>query len=139
MINPNLVKLLDSIETMDIIRDSVEYQLQKIQNMQKSVEGKEWYEELPNIIKEKFDNYKVDYEKLSLILKTGIIDMTYELKKGYYYWRLIHSACSTYSNDLVEYDKQLSQEFNLKETDAISENEALNNCLGILEQHVVED
>ena len=139
MINPELMKLLDSIDSINAIQDSVSYQLQKMQSVEKNVEGKEWFDELPQIIKEKFSNYLEDYKKLEVILKSENTQIHAELNKGYYYWRLIRSACSTYNNDLGEYDKQLYQEFNLKETKVISDNDVLNKCLGILEQHVVED
>jgi len=138
MINPELMKLLESIDILDIIRDSVRYQLQKINNVGKTAEGRDWYQELPQIIKEKFDNYKTDYEHLSFVLKSEQEKIRLEMNKGYYYWRLIRSACTTYRNDLMDYDQQLLQEFNLKETEAISDNEVLNKCIGVLEQHVVE-
>ena len=138
MINPDLMKLLDSIDTLDIIRDSIDYQLQKIQNVEKSEEGRDWYLELPQIVKEKFDNYKTDYEHLSFTLKSESEKIRVEMNKGYYYWRLIRSACTTYRNDLSDYDAQLFTEFNLKETEAISDNETLNRCIGVLEQHVIE-
>ena len=138
MINPELMKLLESIDILDIIRDSVRYQLQKINNVAKTSEGRDWYQELPQIIKEKFDNYKTDYEHLSFVLKSEQEKIRLEMNKGYYYWRLIRSACTTYRNDLMDYDQQLLQEFNLKETEAISDNEVLNKCIGVLEQHVVE-
>jgi hypothetical protein len=64
--------------------------------------------------------------------------MKTEMNKGYYYWRLIRSACNTYQNDLVEYDQQLSQEFNLQETEAISDNTTLHECIGILDQHAID-
>lgn len=139
MINPELMKLLDSIDIVDIFRDAVKYQLEKIENVSKSSEGRDWYQELPQIVKEKFDNYKKDYEHLNLVLKSDSEKITVEMNKGYYYWRLIRSACNTYRNDLKDYDLQLFQEFNLKETDAISDNTVLNKCIGILEQHVVEN
>lgn len=138
MINSELMKLLESIDVLDAIRDSVRYQLQKIHGIGKTSEGRDWYQELPQIIKEKFDNYKTDYEHLSGILSSDQGKITSEMSKGYYYWRLIRSACTTYRNDLIDYDQQLLQEFNLKETDAISDNEVLNRCIGVLEQHVVE-
>ena len=132
------MKLLDSIDVLDILRDSVSYQLQKIHNVEKTSEGRDWYQELPQIVREKFDNYKTDYEHLSLILKSEPEKITAEMNKGYYYWRLIRSACTTYRNDLADYDQQLFHEFNLKETEAISDNVVLNKCIGILEQHVIE-
>lgn len=138
MINSELMKLLESMDILDVIRDSVNYQLQKIHNIGKSSEGRDWYLELPQIVKEKFDNYKADYEHLNLVLKSEHEKIITEMNKGYYYWRLIRSACTTYRNDLMDYDQQLFQEFNLKETEAISDNEVLNKCIGVLEQHVVE-
>jgi len=139
MINPELMKLLESIDVLEILRDSVTYQIQKIHNVEKTAEGRDWYQELPQIVKEKFDNYKNDYEHLSLILKSEPEKITSEMNKGYYYWRLIRSACITYRNDLADYDQQLFHEFNLKETEAISDNVVLNKCIGVLEQHVVEN
>jgi len=132
------MKLLDSIDILDIIRDSMSYQLQKIRNVEKSSEGRDWYQELPQIIREKFDNYKTDYEHLSFILKSEPEKIRSEMNKGYYYWRLVRSACITYRNDLSDYDAQLFQEFGLKETEAISDNMVLDKCIGILEQHVIE-
>lgn len=139
MINPELMKLLDSTDVLDILKDSVTYQLQKIRNVEKNSEGRDWYQELPQIIKEKFDNYKTDYEHLEMILKSESEKITSEMNKGYYYWRLVRSACTTYRNDLIDYDHQLFQEFNLKQTEAISDNEVLNKCIGVLDQHVVEN
>lgn len=139
MINPDLMKLLDSFDTLEILRDSVKYQLEKMQNVEKSTDGKEWHEELPQIVREKFDNYRKDYEKLSLVLKSEIAEITSKMNEGYYYWRLLRSACATYRNDLIEYDQQLIHEFNLKETKEISNNSTLNHCLGVLEQHVIEE
>lgn len=132
------MKLLDSIDVLDVLQDSVSYQLQKIHNVEKTSEGRDWYQELPQIVREKFDNYKTDYEHLLLILKSEPEKITAEMNKGYYYWRLIRSACTTYRNDLADYDQQLFHEFNLKETEAISDNVVLNKCIGILEQHVIE-
>jgi len=60
------------------------------------------------------------------------------MNKGYYYWRLLRSACHTYRNDLIEYDQQLSQEFNLQATEAISDNAVLNDCIEVLDQHAIE-
>lgn len=137
MINPEILRLLETNNTLDVLKDSVSYQLQKLNNVEKTNEGRDWYAELPQIVKEKFDNYKEDYEKLSRILDSDKIQE--EMNKGYYYWRLIRSACNTYRNDLKEYDLQLSQEFNLQETKAISENESLDECIGVLEHHVVEN
>lgn len=139
MINPELMKLLDSNDVLEILRDSVIYQLQKIHNVEKTSEGRDWYQELPQIVKEKVDNYRNDYEHLSLILRSEPEKITSEMNKGYYYWRLIRSACVTYRNDLRDYDQQLNHEFNLKETEAISDNVVLNKCIGVLEQHVVEN
>jgi hypothetical protein len=138
MINPELMNLLDSTDVLDIIRDSVNYQIQKIQNVGKSAEGRDWHMELPQIVREKFENYKTDYEHLAFTLKSDPEKIKVEMNKGYYYWRLIRSACTTYRNDLSDYDAQLFSEFNLKETEAISDNETLNKCIGVLEQHVVE-
>lgn len=137
MINPEILRLLETNNTLDVLKDSVSYQLQKLNNVEKTTEGRDWYAELPQIVKEKFDNYKEDYEKLSRILDSDKIKE--EMNKGYYYWRLLRSACNTYRNDLKEYDLQLSQEFNLQETKAISENESLDECIGVLEHHVVEN
>lgn len=137
MINPEILRLLETNNTLDVLKDSVSYQLQKLNNIEKTNEGRDWYAELPQIVKEKFDNYKEDYEKLSRILDSEKIQE--EMNKGYYYWRLLRSACNTYRNDLKEYDLQLSQEFNLQETKAISENESLDECIGVLEHHVVEN
>ncbi|RMW35675.1 MAG: hypothetical protein EA443_02145 [Nitrosopumilus sp.] len=131
------MRLLETNNTLDVLKDSVSYQLQKLNNVEKTNEGRDWYAELPQIVKEKFDNYKEDYEKLSRILDSEKIQE--EMNKGYYYWRLLRSACNTYRNDLKEYDLQLSQEFNLQETKAISENESLDECIGVLEHHVVEN
>ncbi|WP_255430841.1 hypothetical protein [Candidatus Nitrosopumilus sp. SW] len=136
MINPELLRLIETNDTLDVLKDSVSYQLQKLNNVEKTNEGRDWYAELPTIVREKFDNYKVDYERLSRILESD--QMKDEMNKGYYYWRLLRSACNTYRNDLKEYDLQLSQEFNLQETKAISENESLDECIGVLEHHVVE-
>ncbi|KEQ56246.1 hypothetical protein AAA799E16_00871 [Marine Group I thaumarchaeote SCGC AAA799-E16] len=137
MINPELLRLLETNDVLDVLRDSVSYQLQKLNNVEKTSEGRDWYAELPAIVKGKFDNYKEDYEKLLRILQSD--NLSEEMNKGYYYWRLIRSACNTYRNDLKEYDLQLSQEFNLQETKAISENDLLNECIGVLEQHAVEN
>ena len=137
MINPELLRLLETNDVLDVLRDSVSYQLQKLSNVEKTSEGRDWYAELPTIVKEKFDNYKADYEKLTRILESD--DLKDEMNKGYYYWRLMRSACNTYRNDLKEYDLQLNQEFNLQETQAISENTLLDECIGTLEHHVVEN
>ena len=138
MINPELMKLLETNDVLDILRDSVTYQLQKIHNVERTGEGRDWHQELPQIVRAKFDNYKVDYEHLSRILKLDHEQTKAEMNKGYYYWRLLRSACNTYRNDLAEYDQQLNQEFNLKETEAISDNTVLNKCIIILDQHVIE-
>lgn len=138
MINPDLMNLLETQDNLDILADSVKYQLEKFQNVQKTNEGRDWYLELPQIIKEKFDNYLEDYEKLSRILKLSQEEIVNEMKKGYYFWRLLRSACNTYRNDLAEYDQQLFQEFNLKETSAISDNSVLNQCIEVLDKHVIE-
>ena len=139
MINPELMKLLDNKDAVEILKDATNYQLEKFQNVSSTSEGRDWYHELPNIIKEKFDNYKTDYETLSRILNSSEQEISLELKKGYYYWRLIRSACLTYSDDLAEYDQQLNQEFNLKETEAISNNQTLNKCIEVLNHHVTEN
>jgi len=138
MINPNLMKLLETSDVLDVLKDSVSYQLQKIHNVQRTNEGRDWYDELPKIVKGKFDSYKEDYEHLSQILKLEPEQIRTEMNKGYYYWRLLRSACHTYRNDLVEYDQQLSHEFNLQETEAISDNIVLNDSIGILDQHAIE-
>lgn len=138
MIHLELMKLLETNDVLDILRDSVTYQMQKIHNVEKTSEGRDWYQELPQMVRAKFDNYKADYEHLSRILKLEQVQIQNEMNKGYYYWRLLRSACSTYRNDLVEYDQQLNQEFNLKETEAISDNSMLNECIGVLDQHVIE-
>jgi hypothetical protein len=138
MINPVLMELLERNDVLDIFTSSVTYQLQKIHNVEKTNEGRDWYVELPSIIKDKFDNYRTDYEKFSRILTLEHEQIQNEMNKGYYYWRLLRSACITYHNDLVEYDQQLIEEFNLPETEAISNNSILNECIGILDQHVIE-
>jgi len=133
------MELIETNDVLDILKDSVAYQMQKIHGIEKTNEGRDWYQELPPIVRAKFDNYKTDYEHLSRILKQEQEQIKNEMNKGYYYWRLLHSACNTYRNDLIEYDRQLSQEFNLKETDAISDNTILNECIGVLDQHVIEN
>jgi len=132
------MKLLETNDVLDVLRDSVTYQMQKFYNVEKTSEGQDWYRELPQIVRAKFDNYKVDYEHLLRILKLEHDQIKNEMNKGYYYWRLLRSACNTYRNDLVEYDQQLNQEFNLQETEAISDNMVLNECIGVLDQHVIE-
>ena len=132
------MKLLETDDVLNILKDSVTYQMQKIHGVEKTSEGREWHRELPQIAREKFDNYKTDYEQLFSILKLGQEEIKNEMNKGYYYWRLLHSACNTYQNDLIEYDHQLNEEFNLQETDAISNNKILNECVGVLDQHVIE-
>lgn len=139
MINPELMKLLDANDVLSILRDSVAYQIQKIHNIEKTTEGQDWYQELPKIVMEKFDNYRKDYEHLSRILDLEYVQIKNEMNKGYYYWRLLHSACNTYRNDLIEYDEQLKQEFNFKNTEAISDNKILSECISIFDQHVIED
>ena len=139
MINPQLMDLLDSNDTLDILKDSVAYQLQKMQNIEKQKEGKEWYQDLPQIVKDKFNDYKEAYENIFRILKLDHSVMLNEMSKGYYYWRLLRSSCNTYQNDLIEFEQQLVQEFNFKETKAISNNEILKNCIKILTEHAVED
>lgn len=132
------MELLEKNDVLDLFKSSVDYQLQKIHNVDKTNEGRDWYLELPPIIKDKFDNYKSDYENLSRTFTLEHGQIQNEMNKGYYYWRLVRSACTTYRNDLVEYDQQLIEEFNLPETEAISENSVLNECIGVLEQHVIE-
>ena len=139
MINPQLMDLLDTNNTLDILKDSVAYQLQKMQSVEKTTDGKEWYQDLPQIVKDKFNDYKEAYENISRILKSDHHVMLNEMSKGYYYWRLLRSSCNTYQNDLIEFEQQLVQEFNLKETKAISNNEILKNCIKVLTEHAVED
>jgi len=139
MINPQLMKLLDAKDTLDILKDSVAYQLQKMQNVEKTTDGKEWYQDLPQIVKDKFNDYKEAYENISSILKSDHYVMLNEMNKGYYYWRLLRSSCNTYQNDLIEFEQQLVQEFNFKETKAISNNEILKDCIKVLTEHAVED
>ena len=138
MINPELMELLEKNDTLDVLAGSVVYQLQKINNVEKTNEGRDWYQELPQMVKEKFDNYKADYQNLSHILTLEHEQIRNEMNKGYYFWRLLHSACITYRNDLVEYDQQLILEFNFPETEAISDNSVLNECIRVLDQHAVE-
>jgi len=138
MINPELMELLEKNDVLDILVESVSYQMLKIHNVDKTTEGRDWYHELPPIVKDKFDNYKKDYETLSGILALEHEQIKNEMNKGYYYWRLLRSACTTYRNDLVEYDQQLIQEFNLPETEAISDNSVLNECIGVLDKHAIE-
>ncbi len=139
MINPELMELLESNDVLDVLRDSVSYQIEKLQNVEKTDDGQDWYRGLPQITKEKFDNYKTDYQHLSHILNSDHDHIVSEMKKGYYYWRLLRSACVTYQNDLAEYDQQLLDEFAFKPTPAISNNSILHKCIGIFEQHVVEN
>lgn len=138
MINPELMRLLETSDVLDVLGDAVSYQLQKIHNVQRTNEGRDWYDELPKIVKGKFDSYREDYEHLSRILKLEQEQIKTEMNKGYYYWRLLRSACHTYRNDLMEYDQQLSQEFNLQATEAISDNAVLNDCIEVLDQHAIE-
>lgn len=139
MINPQLMDLLDTNDTLDILKDSVAYQIQKMQNVEKTEDGKEWYQSLPQIVKDKFNDYKEAYENISRILKSDHQMMLNEMSKGYYYWRLLRSSCNTYQNDLIEFEQQLVQEFNFKETKAISNNEVLRDCIKVLMEHAVED
>ncbi|HEY4680971.1 MAG TPA: hypothetical protein VIH04_06880 [Nitrosarchaeum sp.] len=139
MINPQLMDLLDTNDTLDILKDSVAYQLQKMQNVEKTADGKEWYQDLPQIVRDKFNDYKEAYENISKILKSDHHVMLNEMNKGYYYWRLLRSSCNTYQNDLIEFEQQLVQEFNFKETKAISNNEVLQDCIKVLTEHAVED
>ena len=138
MIHPELLKLLETNDTLDILKDSVSYQVQKIHGVEKTSEGRGWYRDMPQIVREKFDNYKVDYEHLFRIFNLDKEEVQNEMNKGYYYWRLLRSACNTYRNDLMDYDLQLNEEFNLKETDAISDNKILHECVGILDLHAIE-
>jgi len=131
--------LLDTNDTLDILKDSVAYQLQKMQSVEKTADGKEWYQDLPQIVKDKFNDYKEAYENISKILKSDHHVMLNEMNKGYYYWRLLRSSCNTYQNDLIEFEQQLVQEFNFKETKAISNNEVLQDCIKVLTEHAVED
>jgi len=131
--------LLDTNDTLDILKDSVAYQLQKMQNVEKTADGKEWYQDLPQIVRDKFNDYKEAYENISKILKSDHHVMLNEMNKGYYYWRLLRSSCNTYQNDLIEFEQQLVQEFNFKETKAISNNEVLQDCIKVLTEHAVED
>ena len=139
MINPQLLALLDTNDTLDILKDSVAYQLQKMQNVEKTIDGKDWYQDLPQIIKDKFNDYKEAYENIYRILKSDHSVMLNQMNKGYYYWRLLRSSCNTYQNDLMKFDQQLVQEFNFKETKAISNNEILQDCVKVLTEHAVED
>lgn len=133
------MSLLDTNDTLDILKDSVAYQLQKMHNVEKTTDGKEWYQDLPQIVKDKFNDYKEAYENISRILKSDHHIMVNEMNKGYYYWRLLRSSCSTYQNDLIEFEQQLVQEFNFKETKAISDNEVLRDCIKVLTEHAVEE
>jgi hypothetical protein len=139
MINPQLMSLLETNDTLDILKDSVAYQLQKMHNVEKTTDGKEWYQDLPQIVKDKFNDYKEAYENISRILISDHHIMVNEMNKGYYYWRLLRSSCSTYQNDLIEFEQQLVQEFNFKETKAISDNEVLRDCIKVLTEHAVEE
>jgi hypothetical protein len=139
MINPQLMSLLETNDTLDILKDSVAYQLQKMQNVEKTTDGKEWYQDLPQIVKDKFNDYREAYENISRILKSEHRTMVNEMNKGYYYWRLLRSACSTYQNDLIEFEQQLVHEFSFKETKAISDNEVLKDCIKVLTEHAVEE
>ncbi|MDX1596459.1 MAG: hypothetical protein R3327_05910 [Nitrosopumilaceae archaeon] len=139
MINPELMELLESNDVLDVLQDSVSYQIEKLENIEKTTEGQDWYRSLPQITKEKINNYKTDYLYLSHILKSSHEEIVSEMKKGYYFWRLLKSACITYQNDLIEYDQQLLDEFALKPTNAISNNSVLGKCIGIFEKHVIEN
>jgi len=90
-----------------------------MQNVEKTTDGKDWYQDLPQIVKNKFRDYNEAYENISRILKSVHQTMLKEMNKSYY-WRLLRSACNTYQNNLVEFDQQLVEKFNLKETRAIS-------------------
>ena len=54
MINLKLVNLLESNDVLEVLKDSIKYQMQKINNIEKSSEGREWFLELPPILKTKF-------------------------------------------------------------------------------------
>lgn len=41
---------------LDILRDSISSQIEKLQNVEKTHDGQDLYEGLPKITKEKFDN-----------------------------------------------------------------------------------
>ena len=133
------MEMLESNDALDVFRDAVSYQIEKLANVEKTTDGQDWYRSLPQITKEKLDNYKTDYSRLYHTLKGNNEEIVSEMKKGYYFWRLLKSACITYRNDLIEYDQQLLDEFALKPTNAISNNPVLNKCIGIFEQHVVEN
>jgi len=138
MINSVLTDLLESNDTFDVLKLATSYQIQKMQNVDKTKEGQEWKLDFPDIIKTKFDDYLKDFVKLSLILQeqNTLFD---KMNEGYYYWRLLRSACNTYQSDLKEYDAELFQEFSLKTTKNISDNDALKKCVSVLEEHAIED
>jgi len=82
MINPELMKLLETSDVLDVLIDSITYQLKKINNVQRTSEGRDWYDELPAIVRAKFDNYKEDYEHLSRILKAEPEQIKNEMNKA---------------------------------------------------------
>ena len=133
------MELLEYNDTLSVLKQAVAYQVQKMQNTEKTGDGKEWRQYFPDIIKTKFDEYQKDFEKLSLILQEEQSMLLDKMNEGYYYWRLLRSACNTYQNDLQEYDTELFQEFNLKKTKRISDNDVLKKCISVLEEHAVED
>ncbi|MGH1521294.1 MAG: hypothetical protein ACRBB2_02825 [Nitrosopumilus sp.] len=51
----------------------------------------------------------------------------------------LRSACNTYQSVLKEYDAELFQEFSLKTTKNISDDDALKKCVSVLEEHTIED
>ena len=139
MINPILTDLLSNNDVLDVLKLAVTHQIKKMQNMDKTEEGREWKQDIPDVIKTKFDEYLKDFVKLSLILEEEQDTILDRMNKGYYYWRLLRSACNTYQIDLKEYDMQLFQEFSLKNTKGISDNDVLKKCISVLEEHADED
>jgi len=133
------MELLEYNDTLSILKQAVTYQVQKMQNAEKTEGGKEWRQYFPDIVRTKFEDYLKDYEKLSLVLQEEQNTLHDKMNEGYYYWRLLRSACNTYQNDLQEYDTELFQEFGLKKTKAISDNDVLKKCISVLEKHAVED
>ena len=131
--------LLEYNDTLSVLKQAVAYQVEKMQNAEKTEESKEWKQCLPDLIRTKFNDYMKDFEKLSLILQEEQNILHDKMNEGYYYWRLLRSACNTYQNDLQEYDAELFQEFSLKKTKAISDSDVLKKCISILEEHAVED
>ena len=45
------MNLPDSNDTLDILKDSVAYQLQKMQNVEKTLDEKDWYQDLCKLSK----------------------------------------------------------------------------------------